>query len=524
MVDAAWQRRAFNAAVTFLALCMALVALRPLLPVDETRYLTVAWEMRTGNSYIVPHLNAEVYSHKPPLLFWLINLTWTVVGVVEWSARLVGPVAGAICVYLTAVLSSRLWPEQVGRAGDSAWVLASTGVFVLFGSLVMFDTLLTMDTLLALLALWTLAMRPGWRPVVALGAALALGGLAKGPVILLHVMPVALAQPLWRSAEMPLTAGQWYARLGLALGLGLALIALWLGPALVLGDAAYRQDILWRQSSGRMVNAFAHQRHALFFVLLLPAFLWPWGWINGWRFRGLAAWLRSTDAATRFVLIWVGATFVLFSLISGKQMHYLLPLLPGLALLLTPRARIAAPGWLRALWALPLILALLVAVLINQQVLPVRLPPGAAIDARALMAVALCALLGGLALWRLRHGLAPRVVLVSLTLLAFHLLGQQTMAQQYNPAHLAAMIAPHAQHGVATTDGRYAGQFSFAARLPTPVRVLRDTTQLEDWIAGKPGSLILSRQALSHPQLGLLGAQDFHSKTWFVYRVRSNDD
>jgi 4-amino-4-deoxy-L-arabinose transferase-like glycosyltransferase len=37
--------------------CAASFSLRPLLPVDETRYLSVAWEMWLGGNWLVPHLN-----------------------------------------------------------------------------------------------------------------------------------------------------------------------------------------------------------------------------------------------------------------------------------------------------------------------------------------------------------------------------------------------------------------------------------------------------------------------------------
>ena len=53
-----------------LVVAVALIV-RPPLPVDETRYLAVAWDMWLENHYLVPHLNGEPYSHKPPLLFWL---------------------------------------------------------------------------------------------------------------------------------------------------------------------------------------------------------------------------------------------------------------------------------------------------------------------------------------------------------------------------------------------------------------------------------------------------------------------
>ena len=46
---------------------------RPLMPVDETRYAAVAWEMWTRGDFIVPRLDGLPYDHKPPLLFWLTS-------------------------------------------------------------------------------------------------------------------------------------------------------------------------------------------------------------------------------------------------------------------------------------------------------------------------------------------------------------------------------------------------------------------------------------------------------------------
>ena len=55
-----------------ICLAMLLVASelvsRPLLPVDETRYMSVAWEAHVRGDSLVSHLNSETYAHKPPLL------------------------------------------------------------------------------------------------------------------------------------------------------------------------------------------------------------------------------------------------------------------------------------------------------------------------------------------------------------------------------------------------------------------------------------------------------------------------
>ena len=47
----------WRAMAAFGALAVFGVLARPLLPIDETRYLAVAWEMRLSGDWIVPHLN-----------------------------------------------------------------------------------------------------------------------------------------------------------------------------------------------------------------------------------------------------------------------------------------------------------------------------------------------------------------------------------------------------------------------------------------------------------------------------------
>ena len=105
------------AACAFAAFTVVMLWMRPPAPIDETRYLTVAWEMWRDRSWLVPHLNGELYGHKPPLLFWLIDLVWAFGGVTEFGARLVAPAFGLASLVLTWLLARRLWPgnERHGR-------------------------------------------------------------------------------------------------------------------------------------------------------------------------------------------------------------------------------------------------------------------------------------------------------------------------------------------------------------------------------------------------------------------------
>jgi 4-amino-4-deoxy-L-arabinose transferase-like glycosyltransferase len=199
--------------VVFLAawavLAVASIWLRPLWPVDETRYASVAWEMWLRGDFLVPYINGEPYSHKPPLLFWLIQLGWAVFGVNDWWPRLVAPLCAFAALPLIRMLARLLWPEEREHENYAAWALFGTILFAAFVTLVMFDLLLLLAVMVAMIGVLRMArgeMRAG---ILWLGAGIGLGVLAKGPVILLHVLPVAVVAPWWAPAVRA-APGKWY--------------------------------------------------------------------------------------------------------------------------------------------------------------------------------------------------------------------------------------------------------------------------------------------------------------------------
>lgn len=490
--------RAIGAIALALAVAFAifLPLMRPVLPVDETRYLSVAWEMQRDGTYIVPHLNGEIYAHKPPLLFWLINLVWSMTGVSESAARLVAPAFGILSVALTWRLGNRLFPDRPGHGATAALILATTGIFALYGSLTMFDTMLAAATPLGLLALLRMDAGGGKLATFGFGAALAFGVLAKGPVILVHLMPIALARPIWSLAETPGRPLAWYGRLAAAIGAALALLALWLVPALSLGGAEYRAEVLWRQSAGRMVNAFDHARPAWFFVAVLPLLLWPWAWrITGFASLGRAALWR--DRRARFLAIWGGATLVLFSLISGKQIHYLMPALPAAALALA-----AAPAPRRALGPVIACLAVTVPVLVWAGLLASGLAQidGVIVLTLGPATVGLAALIGlcGVAaifLLGRRVPLLAWALVGPVALIVAHVALRPALFEHYDSARFAADLGRNPGAGIAIYGYPYQGEFGFTARLSAPIDVLDEAT-LDAWIAAHPGGIVLSTRDL----------------------------
>lgn len=320
----------------WLLLVLMPLASRTFLQIDETRYVTVAWEMWLGGEWLVPALNGEAYHHKPPLLFWLILMGWTIFGVNEWWPRLVPGFFSLGSLWLSVYLARLLWPQWPAIAQLTPFILLSCLLWSLFTSAMMFDMILAFFTLLGMVALvlaWQTTKHNHYQDYLAWGLfalAIGLGTLTKGPVILLHLLPVALLAPWWQQVSL---SSSWYFKLTISVILG-ALIALaWAIPAGLAGGEAFRQAIFWGQTANRLVNSFAHEHPFWWYLPLLPVFLFPWVfWLPSWRgFKQLPYTL--SDSGVRFALTWFIMVFFGFSLISGKQLHYLLPILPAFALL-----------------------------------------------------------------------------------------------------------------------------------------------------------------------------------------------
>ncbi len=318
----------------WLLACIGLTSIaivsRPPLPIDETRYLSVAWEMWQSDQFLVPHINGQPYSHKPPLLFWLIHFGWWIFGVSEWSARIVSPLFGLASIFLTKRIAAKLWPTCLECSRTSPFILLGMGLWSIFATLTMFDMLLVFFSLAAYLVVLRLANRTTLYSWVFLGILMGLGVLAKGPITFVYIVPPIIFAPLWIT-RTDIKWWRWYGGFVSAMAIGCLLALFWAIPASIAGGEDYGRAILFGQTVGRMAQSFAHQRPFYWYLLLLPLILFPWFlWLPFWR-----VWKIDYDQSLLFCGCSVVPAFVILSLISGKQIHYVLPLLPILAILLS---------------------------------------------------------------------------------------------------------------------------------------------------------------------------------------------
>lgn len=487
------------ALLIWLAAAAVLVACLPLIPIDETRYMTVAWEMRLSDHWLLPTLNGEPYSHKPPLLMWLINLAWSLGGPSVAAARAV-PVLTTVGVMIaTHRLARTLFPDNAAMPG-LATLLTLMPAFLLYGALIMFDQLLTLFVVMALLALWRAAQEPSWRSWTLLGIALGLGMLAKGPVVLLHSLPAAALVRLWKpDGATQISWQRWTLGLLGAILLGTAMILAWAIPAAITGGPEFARMIFWEQSAGRMVKSFAHRLPIWFYLPVLAAFFFPLlVWQPFWR--GLAsAKAKPLPQPVKLLLTWIVTSIVAFSLISGKQPHYLLPLVPGVAILAAwlvqdTKAKSGDIVQRAILGAIPFVIIALAPLLATVAHFGRSRLAEAVVKFDPLVTIA--AGVAAVAALSLAHTLKAQAQALALTSLL--LIG--TIAVQarsfifpfYDLTPIAAAMQQRKDTPLAYTS-EYHGELGYLAQLEKPLEVI-PPSDLDAWFAKNPNGFALSRQ------------------------------
>lgn len=302
---------------------------------DEHRYAQVAKEVGPGADLFVMHMCGDLYPDKPPIFFWAIKASYTLLGgVTPLSARLPLILSGIGALAFAWLLMRQMSGPRLALLGTALLLLSFR--FIWAGRWLRLDMPLVM---FSTGAFWTSARllfpHAGQRPA---GGGWALAGWT---LATLGTLTKATALPVWLGTLTLYAAWRrdWSVirlhRPVAGPALALTIVAAWLIPAWVLGGSEYVGVILGVHVIERYVGLVHHEQWFGYFVpkllsdglpaaLLLPAALW-WGW------------RRRTDPVDgdrlRFLLAWIAFTFVFFSIPQGKRGQYILPLYPAMTLL-----------------------------------------------------------------------------------------------------------------------------------------------------------------------------------------------
>ena len=344
-----------------------------IMDVDAAQYASISWEMLQKKSFLEVYHQNKDYLDKPPLLFWLSSLSFSILGVSNFAYKLPSVLILVLGIYSTFRFT--LMHYDIRKAKLAALIFASSQALLLISNDVRTDCSLVG---LVIFAVWQLSEYIHGKSYVNLFlASLGIGGamLAKGPIgfvlPFLGIGPAMLLAKNWKAIFRP----QW---LLLILVVGLIILPMCIGlyrqfdlhpekSAYGIQSPSGLKFYFWTQSFGRITgdSAWKDDSNPLFFI---QSILWdfqPWTIIF---FIALFCVLfkPSFRAPENISIISFLLGFFAFSFSQYKLPHYIFPLLP-FAAVITAHFLIEASEkweWFRSLYRFQVFLSSLFFVII----------------------------------------------------------------------------------------------------------------------------------------------------------------
>ena len=350
-----------------------------LIGADEPRYAQVAREMFARHDWVAPTLSGRPWLEKPALYYWEAMAAYSVFGVSDWAARLPSAV-DATCMVVAIYLFLRRFRR--GMELDGALMTASAAGVIGFARAASMDMPLAATFTIGLLCWYAWRESESKSFLGAFYVFIALGMLAKGPVAPVLaaciIVAFAFAKRDWRLILRTL----WIP--GVLL---FCLVALPWYVAVQIKDPQFFREFILQHNLARFgTNLYHHKEPFWYYAPVMLIALAPW---TVFALAALAksggAWRKQRSPKTEdsfpvFLIIWMLAPPVLFSLSQSKLPGYIVPAIPAGTMLLADymqRQRVAderphfALVLLHALVAAGLIVpALLVQYLLLQRRLP----------------------------------------------------------------------------------------------------------------------------------------------------------
>jgi 4-amino-4-deoxy-L-arabinose transferase-like glycosyltransferase len=334
-------------------------------PADEPRFASLARDMVQSGEWLFPRVGGDLYQDKPPLFFWMLAVCFTLFGSVKASFLIPALLSAGGVLFLIYDFGRRTVSRAAG-VGAAILVLSSLQFALAFRG-AQIDPVLCLLTTFSLYALLRhLLLGDGWRWYVVGGFVAGLGVITKGvgflPLLLL--IPFFSLRGLGWNGLPTLDAGRggwrwWLAPLAMLLA-----VSTWFVPMLMAVSAssspeyaAYRDEILFKQTVGRYAAAWHHVKGWYYFIVEVIPPLWlPWSLLLVWLVPRFKAAFHQRDARVWLPLFWVMLVVLFFSMSPGKRGIYILPALPALALASLPllpglfaRRGVRIAGWVLAL-------------------------------------------------------------------------------------------------------------------------------------------------------------------------------
>lgn len=316
----------------------------------EGLFVEIPRQMLISGDWITPRWNGEIFFDYPVWGYWMVALSFRLFGVSEWAARLPVALAASATVFavfgvlLLVARTAEPQHQRLGRATLGATVLALSPGWLGWGRSSVTDMFLASAIALALLGFvvaHTAEAHRLWQRrlgFIALAVFCGIAVLAKGPVGLL--LPGVVMLVFWAlkgTFFSELRRTPWIPLVLLFLGVA----APWYGLATAANGGEFLGRFLGFSNLARFTSViYDHPGPPWFYLPWVLLLLLPWSLFlpvacARLRFWRLQVWRQADpgEDLPLLALVWLVVMVAFFSAAATKLPGYILPALPGGALL-----------------------------------------------------------------------------------------------------------------------------------------------------------------------------------------------
>ncbi len=300
---------------------------------EEARYVSVALAMARSGDWLTPMLNGMPFLAKPPLFYWIDAGALSLLGGIQWPARM-APLLGA------TVGATSLW-HLVRRRADARtarWTLLVLATMPLFFGGAQFANLdmlaagcIALTTCLAAESLFRMHDgSPSPRLVSFVWASAAVGVLAKGLIGIVMPALVIAAWCLVTRRGRLLRGLVWPP----AVAVFIVLTVPWFAVQEQLHPGFARYFLIHQHVERFAGSGFNSARPWWFYLAATPLLTLPWClWLFRTRWSGRPADANGPPSLRALMWIWFAVVVAFFSIPESKPIGYMMAALFPLAFL-----------------------------------------------------------------------------------------------------------------------------------------------------------------------------------------------
>lgn len=289
---------------------------------DEGYYATVARDMYITHNWLYPTYLGEPFFLKPPLLFWLITISYHLGGVNEFTTRLPAAFISGGGVFLLYLLAQEIFPKK-----QSVWtavVYLTLLPVTRHSRLAMLDGISNTFFILSLWCLFKARKQPVW--AVGIGVGLGLVTLTKG-ILVLAFVAILIVFIIWdKQVKILLNTYFW-----LGLIIGFTPVLAWYWAQYAHYGLAFIDVHFASQSLDRITTSMeGHRQPFWYYGLELIKYSFPWLlFLPG----GLLVAKKSLPQSwAKLTIVGLFLYLIMISIVQTKLPWYIMPIYPFLAL------------------------------------------------------------------------------------------------------------------------------------------------------------------------------------------------